>query len=400
MCFSSPVHLAISLKPSSEFSSACASLPALIHMPIEPSKYKMTFPIRRLFSSSLLKKYTKMVLSNPSVEKIIPRKFVSSQQLSGVVPLSNFSPDLESFTEGLAKPIWSMFDRASENWSSTFCLLTGKAFGASYESIIPLAASVEMIHTASLIIDDLEDSSDVRGNLPAVHIFYGPGQTINAGYFLTLLAQAAVREAHVSVEASHRLPRVYIEELLALHLGQCSDMYWNQKKGFMPSYEQYYQMVTSKTAAMVRLAMKLGAIGADVDEGRIRKLSEYAENLGIVLQIKNDLLDLRCLKYAKTRKYIGEDITEGKKTLITIRAVSQSPKAARLLDILAMKSSDLTLVNEALAIIQETDAFQYAEQEADKFLRNAWNVFDEVYPAGEATEDLRSITKYLLDKLS
>jgi len=352
----------------------------------------------RRSSADLLKRYSQIIWASPCLERLIPQSITSVQDLSRYTSLTQFPPDLNAYTEGLCKPAWSMLARRGKSWRGTFCLLTTKAFGGEVQQAIPLAISCELLHNASLIIDDVEDKSEVRRGKPAVHMLFGEELAINAGCYLYFVAQLAVKETTLSAEIQARLSGLYLRELLALHLGQCSDLQWNRIPNFMPTPEQYFQMVVSKTGAMVRLPVHLGAQVANCSVETIEKLMQLSENLGIAFQIRDDVLNLESETYAASRKYLGEDITEGKKTLITVFACETSPKAARLLEILSMKTSNLALVQEALGIIKDSGALGRANQECIRFQTQAESLINAVFPQCEAKDHLKAIVRFLLQR--
>lgn len=328
----------------------------------------------------------------------MPQSIKSVENLSEYASLSKFPPDLNSYTEGLCKPAWSMLSRRGKSWRGILCLLTANAFRRNVDQAIPLAVSCELLHNASLIIDDVEDKSEVRRGKPAVHMLFGQELAINTGCYLYFLAQMAIKETTLDDDIKARISGIYTRELLALHLGQCSDLQWNRIPNFMPTPEQYFQMVISKTGAMVRLPVHLGAQIGQCNDYTINQLMQFSENLGIAFQIKDDVLNLESEGYAATKKYVGEDITEGKKTLITVFACQKSPKAGRLLEILSMKTSDLKLVNEALDIIRESGAIDLAKKECDRFQQDVYRLIDCTFPVGEATSHLKSIIRFLLTR--
>ena len=328
----------------------------------------------------------------------MPQSIKSVEDLSGYTSLSSFPPDLNSYTEGLCKPAWSMLSRRGKSWRGTLCLLTANAFRGDVAQAIPLAVSCELLHNASLIIDDVEDKSEVRRGKPAVHMLFGQELAINTGCYLYFLAQMAIKETTLSAETKARISGLYTRELLALHLGQCSDLQWNRMPNFMPTPEQYFQMVVSKTGAMIRLPVQLGAQVGQCSDHTINQLMQFSENLGIAFQIKDDVLNLESEGYAASRKYVGEDITEGKKTLITVFACQKSPKASRLLEILSMKTSDLKLVNEALEIIRESGAMELVKKECERLETEVNRLIDCTFPVGAATKDLKTMIRFLLTR--
>ena len=350
----------------------------------------------RRSSADLLKQYSQVVWSSPCLERLIPKAMNSTEALSRYANLTQFTPDLNSYTEGISRPIWSMLTRRGKSWRSALCLLTAQAFGVPMSQVTPLAVSCELLHNASLIIDDVEDNSEIARGKAAVHVLFGPELTINAGCYLYFMAQMAMEEPDLSPELKLKLPEIYNKELLAMHLGQSLDLQWSRMPGYMPSYEQYMQMSASKTGALVRLALRLGATAANCPEATISKLMELGDYLGAAFQIHDDLLNLHVETYKVNRRYLGEDITSGKRTLMTIHASQNSPKARRLLELLDMKTNDLVKVSEALSILNESDSLDFSEKEGDKLADKAVSILNEVFPESRFKEQMRALVRFLM----
>lgn len=325
----------------------------------------------------------------------MPKQISSPADLS-YVPKTPYTADLNSYTEGLCQPIWSMLDRRGKSWRGSLCLLTARAFGGTLQSTVPLAVSTELLHNASLMIDDVEDKSEVARGKPAVHMLFGPELTINAACYLYFLAQLAVQEAEIDEEVKAKLSEMYAREALAMHLGQCSDLQWSRMPGFMPSEEQYYQMAAAKAGSVVRLALRFGAQAANCDPNAIKELMLLGDNLGIACQIHDDLLSLQVETYAINKKYLGEDITEGKRTLMALHACKESNKGGKLLKILDKKTNDLVEVNEALKIMKEAGSLEYAEKEIERFASKAIDSIDFIVPRSEAKERMLALVQHLL----
>lgn len=351
--------------------------------------------------AQLLKQYSQLIWSDPCLERLIPKQISSPADLSHYTRQTPFTADLNSYTEGICRPVWSMLERRGKSWRGVLCLFTAQAFGGDLKQAIPLAISTELLHNASMMIDDVEDKSEVARGKPAVHMLFGSELTINAACFLYFLAQLAVQETTLAWQTKARLTEMYTRELLAMHLGQCSDLQWSRMPGYVPTSQQFCQMAASKTGSVVRLALRYGAEAAKCEGKTIEKLMELGDNLGIAFQIHDDLLSLQVETYALNKKYLGEDITEGKRTLMALHAVQQSHRAKRLLELLDRKTNDLVEVSEALSIMNESGSLEYAEKEGDRFAAKAVALLDETVPDSESKEHMRALVHFLMQsKLS
>ncbi len=345
--------------------------------------------------ATVLKQYSQLIWSSPCLERLMPKQISSPADLS-YIRQTPYTADLNSYTEGLCRPVWSMLDRRGKSWRGALCLLTAKAFDGDLQTAVPLAVSTELLHNASLMIDDVEDKSEVARGKPAVHMLFGPELTINAACYLYFLAQLAVEESTIADKTKARLSEMYTREALAMHLGQCSDLQWSRMPGYMPTEQQYYQMAASKAGSVVRLALRFGAEAANCDKRTIKELMELGDNLGIAFQIHDDLLSLQVETYAINKKYLGEDITEGKRTLMALHACKESRKAGRLLELLDKKTNDLVEVNEALKIMKEAGSLEYAEKESDRFAAKAVSIIEDLVPRSQAKEHMLALVRFLM----
>jgi octaprenyl-diphosphate synthase len=180
---------------------------------------------------------------------------------------------------------------------------------------------VEFCHNASLIHDDIEDSSDLRRGKPAVHLIYGIDTAINSGSFFYFLPLSCIGGWEAPAERKEKVFAVWGEYMRRLHLGQAMDIHWHRNFESLPSLEEYYTMCGLKTGCLARLAAVLGVLsaipgGTAADRARRDKaalaLGEAAEKLGIGFQILDDVKNLSTGLPGKKR---GDDVVEGKKSL-------------------------------------------------------------------------------------
>ncbi|KAL4944970.1 hypothetical protein BDV06DRAFT_209839 [Aspergillus oleicola] len=215
---------------------------------------------------------------------------------------------------------------------------------------------VGLLHVASLLIDDIEDSSKLRRGFPVAHSIFGIPQTINSANYAYFQAQSEVLELR-----SPQAFTIFTEELLRLHRGQGLDLYWRDSLT-CPTEEEYLEMVTNKTGGLFRLAIKLIQLESDVDENCV----PLVDLLGIIFQIRDDYQNLQSEQYAKNKGF-GEDITEGKFSYPIVHSIRSSPgsgtgSSLELLNILRQKTDDEDVKRYTIRILETTGSFEYTRQ--------------------------------------
>ncbi|KAL4732974.1 terpenoid synthase [Aspergillus similis] len=218
---------------------------------------------------------------------------------------------------------------------------------------------VELLHTASLLVDDIQDSSKLRRGQPAAHIIYGSAQTINSANFAYFLAEERLAEL-----GSLKSLQVFIAELLNLHRGQGLELYYRDSL-ICPTEAEYMEIVTHKTGGLFRLAVGLLQSQSDADESS--DCSKLADTLGIIYQIRDDYQNLQ----SDQGKGYGEDFTEGKFSFPMIHSISSAPNNTFLIDILRQRTEDEALKLAAISYIESTGSFEYCRQRLDSFQAEA-----------------------------
>ena len=336
-------------------------------------------------------KYTN-ALKSFDLQEYIPKQFsFDSSKLE-----KDF--DIASLTTGLSEPVWDMLDRGGKHWRALLCLITADLFHFPLEKVVPLAHAIELIHAGSLICDDIEDSSENRRGKPCIHKIYGLDRALNSGNFLYFIPLKIIQNLQFSMETQCKIFADYSDELLNIHFGQCTDIEWS-KSDYIPTQDQYLRMVMNKTSVLARLAVKFALSACSTDEKIAKALINHAEKIGTSFQIWDDIINLESEEYAKGRSYLGEDITEGKKSLIIIRALQQS-NSQRLLEILLQKTKNLDLVAEALFIINKTDAIDYCKNYSENLIQQSWDQISKNLPESEAKTSLFSLSFNLINRRS
>mgnify|MGYP002517246575 FL=1 len=225
-------------------------------------------------------------------------------------------------------------------------------FGGGADSALNFAAAIEMIHTYSLIHDDLPcmDNDNMRRGRPSCHKAFGYDTALLAGdALLTHAFLAAASTADIPPERVSRAISVLAQKagIYGMVGGQVMDLDF-EKNG--ANGEELTAMYIKKTSCLLEAAAMCGAVLAGADEETVKKTEEYAENLGLAFQITDDILD--CTADEKTLgKPIGSDEKNGKTTFVTLLGLDGAKQRAALLtkkaeDILNGFSGDTSYLKE------------------------------------------------------
>ncbi|KAL4995022.1 isoprenoid synthase domain-containing protein [Aspergillus recurvatus] len=219
---------------------------------------------------------------------------------------------------------------------------------------------VNLLHTASLLIDDIQDSSKLRRGRPVAHSVFGVAQTINSANYTYFLAQQKLTSLKSTCAND-----IFVEELLNLHRGQGMELYWRDTLT-CPTEEQYIGMVLDKTGGLFRLAVRLMQLESDQTCDCI----SLTNTLGAIFQIRDDILNLKARAYVKNKGFC-EDITEGKFSFPVIHSIRSDPSNKQLLSILRQRSDDDSLKAYAVDYITSTGSFTYSHEKLGSLIAEA-----------------------------
>jgi geranylgeranyl diphosphate synthase type I len=338
-----------------------------------------------------------------TIEKYIPRKFEKNSIVFTLSP-PRYAYDLEALNKAISDPIWEFLGRGGKRWRPTLFLLVCEALGKKPKDFLDFAIIPEVIHNGTLMVDDLEDSSELRRGKPCTYRIFGIDIAVNAGnamYFLPLLS-AIKNKAKFGQTKINRLYEIFIEEMVNISLGQAMDIAWHRGIANADKItEAYYlQMCAYKTGTLARMAARMAAVLAGADEDLAEKLGRFAESIGVAFQMQDDILDLSGGEFAEKKGASGMDITEGKRTLMVIHTFRNAkPKnGKRLIEILNKHTNDQKLRDEAIGIMKTYDSIEYTKQFARKLVKESWNEVERLLPASDAKEKLRAFAAYLIER--
>lgn len=273
------------------------------------------------------------------------------------------------------------------------CLSACEAVGGKATDAVPAAAAIEMFHNFTLIHDDIEDCSQMRRNRPCLHVKYGLPLALNAGDGLFMMVwQEALDLAGPRKEQAQRLLLSAFTKVLE---GQALELGWYQKKKWDVRERDYYQVVEGKTGALISACCEVGGLLGGADAKTCKALRDFGMGIGVGFQIIDDLLNIVGDEKAYGKE-IGGDISEGKRTLLTINALEALPakKRSQLQGILQKPGKRPEDVAAAVGLIMETPAPSVVKAAAEAQIENAMSWLA-VLPESEAKRTLAELAEYI-----
>jgi octaprenyl-diphosphate synthase len=270
-------------------------------------------------------------------------------------------------------------------------LLSGRMLGDPNPTLIRMAAVVEMIHTATLVHDDVIDLAKTRRGRPSINVVWGNHTSVLAGDWLYMQAfQVAVRERSFPVlDLLINLTQMMVEgELLQL-----------ERIGKIAVTEaDYMELIDRKTASLFAACARLGAISAGAGEAIEMQLGDYAWNLGIAFQLVDDILDFTSREKI-LGKPVGNDLREGKVTLPLIYALETAdPEERKLVEtVLTDGNYDQVPFSKIVHILNRHKGIERAQERAQAFTEKARAIIAG-FPASPYQKALHSVTDMVTDR--
>jgi geranylgeranyl pyrophosphate synthase len=345
----------------------------------------------------------KAIRIDKAIEKYIPRRLAENSILFSVSQ-PRYGYNLEALNKALVDPIWEFLERGGKRWRPTLFLLICEALGKDPEDFVDFAIIPEVIHNGTLIVDDIEDASEYRRGKPCTYKVYGLDIAINAGnamYYLPLLPLIENRQK-IPPQKLSKIHTVYVQEMINLSLGQAMDIAWHRGLADADKVDEkdYMQMCAYKTGTLARMAAKIAAIFADAGGELAEKLARFAESVGVAFQMQDDVLDLTGKEFTEKKGGRGQDITEGKLSLLVIHTlkVAEAKEGRRLVEILNMHTSNQKLKDEAIAIMKRNGSIDYVKNLSGKMVQESWSEAERLLPASEAKEKLKAFAEFLIER--
>ena len=271
-------------------------------------------------------------------------------------------------------------------------LLSAKLFPHDNRNAVRLGAVVEIIHTATLVHDDIIDEAKTRRGRPAANTQWGNSKCVLAGDWLYMQAfKIAVQERNF------RVLDVLIDLTQQMVEGELLQM---EKLGKCISLEEHFDLIFRKTACLFSTSTRLGAILGKASEDQESRLGEYGRNLGLAFQIVDDVLDLTASEQV-LGKPVASDLREGKVTMAVIHALERcTPAERKLVETVLEERAFLSVQHEQiLAILNAYGSIPYAYDEAAKHAAAARNAICS-FPDSEIKRALLAIPEFVVERSS
>jgi geranylgeranyl diphosphate synthase type 3 len=231
-------------------------------------------------------------------------------------------------------------------------------------SLNAIRNAVGILHNASLLIDDIEDTSPFRRGEPAAHTIFGTAQTINSANYMYFLALQELQNL-----GNPELTSIYLEELLNLHRGQGMELYWRENL-ICPSELEYINMVSDKTGGLFRLAVRLLIAESPWTSACRPEYLSLVDIVGIIFQILDDYRNAADEAYcSKNREF--EDLSEGKFSFPIIHALATGPENGILLNMLRQKASTTQAAKMAMRQLEQSGSLSYTRRVLQKLTQEA-----------------------------
>lgn len=277
-----------------------------------------------------------------SVEKVIFESFESEVEL------------LEEISSYLVKA-------GGKRVRPAFVLLAFRAVGGEdVQKVVPIAAAIEMIHTATIIHDDINDACMIRRGIPSVNQEFGLSKALVAGDFLFAKA--------FRIGGSYDWEIVKIIADACANLAEGEILQSTNRCNVDLTLEECKNTIAKKTASLISACGAVGAILGDAPKMKVDALWSYGHNIGMTFQVIDDILDLEGSK-EETGKPRGTDIIEGQLSVPLIRAFSalESKKREELSGIIKKGENNDEEIDRAVTLVKETDAISFARDMAENY---------------------------------
>ena len=267
-------------------------------------------------------------------------------------------------------------------------LLVGDMLGAPEDKLITFSAAVELLHTATLVHDDLIDGALLRRGMPTLNARWSPAATVLTGDFLF------ARAAKLAAETDNlQLMNSFAETLAIIVNGELSQMF--SSRGLI-NRENYYNRIYSKTASLFEMTSRSSALLSSADAATIELLRKFGNETGIAFQIMDDILDFTG-EQATMGKPIGYDLMNGLVTLPAIYYAEANPKDEDIKSLSNGGWGNQDRMSRLVESIRNTDAIKKATQEAKQHVDIALKTLNG-FDLSLEREALENLAKYIIDR--
>lgn len=293
------------------------------------------------------------------------------------------------YQQDLKAALTHLLSSGGKRMRPTLTIFAGRLLGADKDRLLTMAAAIELLHTATLVHDDLIDGSLLRRGIPTLNARWTPGATVLTGDFLF------ARAANLAT-LTHSIPviRLFSETLSTIVNGEISQMFNNRCQ---INRDDYYARIYAKTASLFETSAASAAMLSPVDQTVVEKMSKFGFNLGMAFQIVDDILDFTA-DQATIGKPVGGDLRQGLVTLPTILYAEHHPEDGAIELLRKGECVDReSQLNALIEAIRTSDAPHLAFAEARQFIERAIDTMQSLPDRDERTR-LVQLAEYIVDR--
>ena len=297
----------------------------------------------------------------------------------------------------LIDPIKYVLSIGGKRLRPVLALLSCNLFNDKIDDAIMPAVGLEVFHNFTLIHDDIIDQAPIRRNFPTVHSKWNINQAILSGDVMALIANDCFLQLPSALAL--KVFREYNKAAVEVCIGQQLDI--DFEKAIIVAEKEYLRMIELKTAVLIAVSTKIGAIIGGADDKQADYLYEFGKNIGMAFQIQDDLLD----SYGDIKffgKKIGSDIVANKKTFLSVKAIdlSKGKQFKQLQDIFSDKISDPSeKVKQALEIYDKLNMKAITETLVNEYTEKAYDMLEKVDAPKEKKQELIAMAGSLVGRV-
>ncbi len=265
--------------------------------------------------------------------------------------------------QGLYDPIIYSLQCGGKRIRPTLTLAVGQTLGADIDALMPVALAVEIFHNFTLLHDDIMDHSPLRRGRQTVYVKWNePTAILSGDAMLTFASQTLMTTTCTNLR---QLLETFNHAAMRVYQGQQFDMEFETRSDV--TVDEYLEMISGKTSALLAGACSLGAIAANADDTTVEAFHDYGHNIGQAFQLCDDLLD-SFGDEATFGKPIGGDIVNDKKTWLMLTAMAEAPQAIAKAKTIADNQQKIAAVRE---IYNSLDLVDRCRQQIDLYTDRA-----------------------------
>ena len=270
----------------------------------------------------------------------------------------------------------------------TVVLLVGNMLGGQEDKLVTVGAAIELLHTATLVHDDLIDGSLLRRGTPTLNARWSPAATVLTGDFLF------ARAAKLAAQADHlKLMKLFAETLATIVNGELTQLFTS--RGLI-NRKNYYQRIYAKTASLFEMSARAAAMVSPVDEEMVETMRNFGYETGMAFQIADDILDFSGDQTA-VGKPLGSDLLQGLVTLPAIYYAEANPDDPDVKLLAEGGWANQDRMERLVNSIRQSDAIQRSMQEAEGFIKRALEKLSPLH-SGIERNALEELAKYIIDR--